>query len=602
MKMKQFFCILLTLCMVLSMVPVSVHAEEIASGSCGDELEWALTADGLLTISGAGAMKDYKQKANDSTAPWFAYADQITALEIGAGVTHIGDYAFYNCRKLAEVSLPEGLLTLGIGAFLNCKAVERMELPESLTELGPVSMSAMTSLKEIRIPAALTVIGEDALISCTGVQSIQVAEDNPAFTNDDAGVLFTKDMTQLILAPGSYAGTYVIPEGTIQILRNAFADCNSMTRVDIAATVESIGTMAFARCENLRQIHFLGDAPAMENSSAFLNLNVTAYYPADNQSWTEEVMQPYNAESINWVAETGEDAPVSLPVPEILSCYSKVQTSVKVTWTLSEGAEGYELWRTTTPEDADSWIRAKTINGGAADRYTNQGLEIGTTYYYKVRAFVTDADGQRMYSDFSAVDYMPAAVVFDAPYSNSTFRIRLRWNEISGAHGYQIWRMDDNGNWAIAKTIGDRGMELTNNQGGTTAYSNVGLEAGKTYTYKMRAFRITEDGRKIFGAYSDVSSVAVMPEVPVVTVTSPKAERVQISWDAVNGAAGYQVWMSEVGGTYKIAKSLTDGSTSATIYGLTGGQTYTFKVRAYTEVEGKKTFGAYSSELAIIVK
>ena len=46
MKMKQFFCILLTLCMVLSLVPVSVYAEEIASGFCGDEVEWALTGDG----------------------------------------------------------------------------------------------------------------------------------------------------------------------------------------------------------------------------------------------------------------------------------------------------------------------------------------------------------------------------------------------------------------------------------------------------------------------------------------------------------------------------------------------------------------------------
>ena len=290
-----------------------------------------------------------------------------------------------------------------------------------------------------------------------------------------------------------------------------------------------------------------------------------------------------------------------MTTPAIVSCYSKLQTSVKVTWTLSEGADGYELWRTTDPASGE-WIRAKTINNGATDRYTNQGLEIGTTYYYKVRAFVNNDDGTKTYTNFSEVAYMPAAVVFDAPYSNSTFRIRLRWNEISGAHGYQIWRMDDNGNWAIAKTIGDRGMELTNNQGSTTAYSNVGLEAGKAYTYKMRAFCITEDGRKIFGAYSDEFTVAVMPEAPAITGTSPKAERAQISWDAINGAAGYQVWMSEAGGAYKIVKSVTDGSTSATIYSLTSGTTYTFKVRAYTDVAGKKTFGAYSNELAITVK
>ena len=293
---------------------------------------------------------------------------------------------------------------------------------------------------------------------------------------------------------------------------------------------------------------------------------------------------------------------VQMTVPSIVSCYSKLQTSVKVTWTLSEGAQGYELWRTTTPDDDASWILAKTIKSGSTDRYTNQGLEIGTTYYYKVRAYVEDAEGVKTYTEFSAVDYMPAAVVFDAPYSNADFRIRLRWLEVSGAHGYQIWRMDDQGNWAIAKTIGDRGLELTNNQGGTTAYSNVGLEAGATYTYKMRAFRITDDGRKIFGAYSDECVVATMPVAPTVEGESIKAGRATISWDVLN-AAGYQIWMADANGEYKIVKSITDNTVNTyTVSGLTSGETYSFKVRAYSEIEGKKTFGAYSNVVTVTVK
>ena len=89
----------------------------------------------------------------------------------------------------------------------------------------------------------------------------------------------------------------------------------------------------------------------------------------------------------------GMASPVTTPdVPEILSCYSKLQTSVKVTWTTVENADGYELWRTATPDDADSWTRAKTITSGTTDRYTNQGLEVGVTYYYKVCAYAEDPD------------------------------------------------------------------------------------------------------------------------------------------------------------------------------------------------------------------
>ena len=302
-----------------------------------------------------------------------------------------------------------------------------------------------------------------------------------------------------------------------------------------------------------------------------------------------------------WISMDYVVLDVVLEAPVITSCYSKVQTAVKVTWTPVEGADGYELYRTTTPEDHSTWVRTKTIHDGEAFCYTNQSLTEGVTYYYCIRAFSGDAEN-RVYSDFSNVDYMPAAVVFDAPYSNATTSIRLRWNEVAGAHGYQIWRMDDAGNWVIIKTLGDRGSVLTNNQGGTTHYTSNGLKAGKTYTYKIRAFMITDDGRKIFGTFSDTYAVAVMPESTVMTATSPKAGRAQISWNAVSGAAGYQVWMAEGNGAYKIAKSVTDGATAATLYGLSSGTKYSFKVRAYTEVDGKMTFGAYSSAVSVAIQ
>ena len=91
---------------------------------------------------------------------------------------------------------------------------------------------------------------------------------------------------------------------------------------------------------------------------------------------------------------------------------------------------------------------------------------------------------------------MPAAVLFDGPYSNSTSRIRLLWKEVAASTGYQIWRLEEDGTWKIVKTLGDRDNKLVDNQGKTTAYSNTGLEAGKTYTYKMRAFAIVEEGKE----------------------------------------------------------------------------------------------------------
>ena len=311
----------------------------------------------------------------------------------------------------------------------------------------------------------------------------------------------------------------------------------------------------------------------------------------------------HSAANSGFICEFDSEENVNLQAPEITSCYSTQQTYVKVSWTTVNGADGYELWRTTDPSDETSWIRAKTITSGSTAAYTNQGLEPGVTYYYRIRSYAEAANGTRVYSEFSPVHYMPAAVVFNAPYSSSTSTVRLRWNEVSGAHGYQIWRMNADGTWSVAKTIGDKGNVLTNNQGSAVAYTNTGMTAGETYSYKMRAFTILSDGRKIYGAYSDVYSVAVQPNAPTVTVTASKAGRAEISWKAINGAEGYQIWMADsANGTYKIVKSITDGSTSYIKYDLESGKTYYFKVRAYATADNGMCFSNYSDMKSITAK
>ena len=120
----------------------------------------------------------------------------------------------------------------------------------------------------------------------------------------------------------------------------------------------------------------------------------------------------------------------------------------------------------------------------------------------------------------------------------------------------------------------------------------------------MRAFAIPENGSKVFGAYSDEYTVAVKPDTPEVSVTSPKSGRALVEWTSVSGAAGYQIWMSDSEeGTYSIVKSVTDGTASTyTKYDLTSGKTYYFKVRAYSEADGVKAFSAFSDITSVNVK
>ena len=92
---------------------LSAKAEK--SGSCGPNLKWYLTDNGVLTISGKGKMNDY---SFDNRSPWYKY--DIKRIIIGDGVTTIGEFAFTNCSTLTSVTIPNSVTEIGEFAFRGC--------------------------------------------------------------------------------------------------------------------------------------------------------------------------------------------------------------------------------------------------------------------------------------------------------------------------------------------------------------------------------------------------------------------------------------------------------------------------------------------------
>ena len=106
--MKQIYILLIALLMGLS-------AKAESSGTCGPDLKWHLTNDGVLIIRGKGNMYYY---SDSNRAPW-SYSG-VKRIIIGDGVTTIGESAFGGCSSLTSVTIPNSVTTIGESAFKHC--------------------------------------------------------------------------------------------------------------------------------------------------------------------------------------------------------------------------------------------------------------------------------------------------------------------------------------------------------------------------------------------------------------------------------------------------------------------------------------------------
>ena len=159
--MKQIYILLIALLMGLS-------ANAKSSGTCGPNLKWHLTDDGVLTISGTGEMYDYSNRG-----PW---ADSIKRVIIGDGVTTIGDDAFIGCSSLTSVTIPNSVTIIDRYAFASCSSLTSVTIPNSVTTIGNSAFSGCSSLTSVNIPNSVTTIGSEAFSGCTNLKKVNIGK------------------------------------------------------------------------------------------------------------------------------------------------------------------------------------------------------------------------------------------------------------------------------------------------------------------------------------------------------------------------------------------------------------------------------------------
>lgn len=242
---------------------------------------------------------------------------------------------------------------------------------------------------------------------------------------------------------------------------------------------------------------------------------------------------------------------------------------------------------TVSPSNATyktlTWKSSNTKVAKVSSAGVVTGVSAGT-----VTITATSHNGK---TDSCTVKVIPQKVAVQGK-SKGYNSVKLIWTKASNISGYWIYRKNSKGKYRVIATV----------KGTAGSYTDKNLTTGKSYSYKVKAFRIV--GTKKYK--SKISKAVTIVPIPGKTkILSKKSvgTGVALTWKEINGASGYKLYRSESkNGTYVRVKTLKkQTNTSYTDTGVVAGKKYYYKVVAYRKVSKKKIYGKYSKKVSVKV-
>lgn len=290
--MKSMLHILIVIsvfiCVAVLLSP-NASAATVASGKCGTDVTWTLDDEGLLTISGRGAMDDYSNSVN-KMAPWASNRSNIKSVEIKSGVTSIGECTFLGCSKLTSITIPDSVTSIGSYALCNCSWLTSVTIPGSVTSIGEHAFSGCSGLTIVTIPNSVTSIGDYAFYECSGLSNVTIGNgvtsigynaflncsgltkveisDIDAWCRIAFDEIYANPMryAKIILLNGEEITEVTIPDD-ITKLNYTFMNFTHLKKVVIPDNITSIGSAAFSSCTGLTSVTIPDSVTSIGNSA-----------------------------------------------------------------------------------------------------------------------------------------------------------------------------------------------------------------------------------------------------------------------------------------------------------------------------------------------
>ncbi len=251
----------------------------------------------------------------------FSGCTGLTTITIPNSVTTIGNYTFSGCIGLTSITIPDSVTEIKEGAFQGCTGLTSIKIGNGVTAIEDYAFLDCAGLTSITIPDSVVKIGSNnysiksasvVFSGCESLKEINVNEHNKNYKSID-GVVFDKDMTEIVIYPNNKEGGFVIPDGVKELGFYDFFDCAGLTSVTIPASTTRISQSVFSGCPKLKEINVNNDNEKYKSIDGVLF----------NKDTTEIIIYPKGKEG-GYVIPDG--------VKEIGSAFSgcKVLTSVTI--------------------------------------------------------------------------------------------------------------------------------------------------------------------------------------------------------------------------------------------------------------------------------
>ena len=279
MKPKRLISLLVAVCMMITMLPLSAvtaFAEDTSALT-----KYTATINGYECTCTVNADNTNTATITEFRGPDDGSYDITIPTTLGDHtVTAIGEKAFLSCKGLHSLTIKGPIESIGYEAFAYCSSLTSLSLGEKIKTIGDHAFLSCSDLKNVTIPESVTSIGEGAFRYCDGLISLTI--NNAATSIGKEAFLVCNSLTTLKLGEkiktigdsafyGCSALTEVtIPQSVTSIGKSAFASCKKLDSLTIKDATTSIGDYAFAGCENLTTLS-LGENITTIGGCAFRN-------------------------------------------------------------------------------------------------------------------------------------------------------------------------------------------------------------------------------------------------------------------------------------------------------------------------------------------